>query len=385
MRAVGADISKYQVSFKPVGNLDFIIQRASYGLTKDEKFNVLLEGVRQIERRGAYHYFSTELDPVEQAEFFFRTQGGQGFKWLAVDYERTNNVLDGEGEAKLAEFWTYLHNLTDKPIVLYTSPYTYKDNIIAYNYRWELSPLWMAHYNIQDPQTGKPEIFSGDGWLFWQYTNEGNGAEYGVGSDDVCLDVFNGTVEELDAWLGIEEEDCCEELRKDIDVIYNSLDALWTLATESDVGIRVEANANKIELNGIDLDQQAGEIEKLFEQLGILRAKEIAHTREHEEEITELREDVDYCATKANSNFDEICDLDKEIADLRQVCQTLSDEVANNHDSIADLQEDIKQHEGELNSCADDMNKLEEQIDNITIPITNHTHWYQRLWRKLFG
>ena len=118
-RAKGIDISKWQVSFQDQGNIDFIIIKCSEGLAKDPLFDQFCQDVQGIERRAAYHYFRTGVDPIEQAEFFHRAQGNQGFKWLAVDYEKTHNTLDAGAERDLQLFWVTLEGLTEKPLVLY--------------------------------------------------------------------------------------------------------------------------------------------------------------------------------------------------------------------------------------------------------------------------
>lgn len=224
-RAGGIDISKWQISFEPQGNIDFIFQRTSYGLTKDEKFNVFLPGVKAIERRGAFHYFDTELDPIEQAEFFFRTQGGQDFKVLAMDYEGHGNELDEQGEENLWQFYQHLKSLTDKKIILYLTEYTYFMCLIAYNDRWQDVECWFARWNPSlDPQTDSPMFNEDWPWTFWQWESKGNekGEEYGVGSVDIDLDVFNGTTEELDEWLGITVQpptDCDELVQEAIKTV----------------------------------------------------------------------------------------------------------------------------------------------------------------------
>ena len=234
MRATGIDISKWQGAFEPQGNIGFVIQKVSEGLAKDALYDELLPAVKQIERRGAYHYFRTAVDPIEQAEFFWNTVKDEGFKWLVVDYEKTHNTLDARGEDNLALFVNYLETypIPGAELVLYTSPYIFRDNLLAYNDFWADVPLWMAHYNGQDPETGAPNTWGND-WLFWQYSADGNGkgAEYGVGSADVDLNVFNGTVGDMDEWLGLTNNDSditnpdCdfEKLLHDLDVDYSIL------------------------------------------------------------------------------------------------------------------------------------------------------------------
>lgn len=74
-RAHGIDISKYDKFFNPetaTAQLDFVIQRISYGIRQDEAFGDLVDGVMRVPIRGGYHYLSsggkdcktTALSPV---------------------------------------------------------------------------------------------------------------------------------------------------------------------------------------------------------------------------------------------------------------------------------------------------------------------------------
>jgi len=396
MRAVGIDISKYQGTFEPQGNINFIIQRASYGLTKDEKFNQLLPGVKQIERRGAYHYFSTELDPIEQAEFFFRTQGGQGFKWLAVDYEKTGNTLDAQGEQALTAFWHELHSKTEKPILLYTSSYVLRDNLIAYNGEWAYGDeLWIANYR---DLAGEPETF-GTGWLFWQHTKEGNGAEYGVGSEFVDLNVFNGTVAELDDWLNIEPVDCCEELEKRINTIAtNYANSINANGSAIDVLRETLERYYQMTIDYCDrYTEMQEEIKGLTADLGILRAREIAHTREHNErmdsivdgvvyknhkDIEALQHELETANKYIHSRLDDLLEKYAGLEERLGLEEMITDNnyMATN-ELIAELQEDMNEL---MHSTVDELHVLagyvDKRIKELTIPETNHSHWWQRLF-----
>lgn len=195
MRAVGIDISHWQGSFKNLGNIDFIIQKVSDGLYKDSLYDELLPSVKTVEHRGGYHWFRTDTDPIAQAEFFYKAQAGQGFQFLAMDYERHGNSLDARGEKNLWIFYQKLLELTSKTIYLYTTEYVLRDNLLIYNDRWLDVPFWVARYNPGlDEQTVSPLFLDlGNDWAIWQYSADGNkkGGEYGVGSADVDLNVWN--------------------------------------------------------------------------------------------------------------------------------------------------------------------------------------------------
>jgi len=206
VRARGMDISHYQGDFKYKSNRDFIIIKATEGWSwTDPRFEEYLPEVQKVPIRGAYHYFRTGMDPLAQADFFWRTVKDHGFHFLAVDYEKTNNTLDEDGELNLWAFWLKLASLSNIPVVLYTSPYIFRDNLCKHNKGWESVPLWMAHWNGLDQENGSPTVFDASGWLLWQWTNAGLGSMFGVSSDTVDLDVFNGTLEEMKAWLSEKE------------------------------------------------------------------------------------------------------------------------------------------------------------------------------------
>lgn len=54
-------------------------------------------------------------------------------------------------------------------------------------------PLWIAWYNPTQPKI--PPIW--DDWTLWQYTDNGDGAPYGVESKNIDLNYFNGTEQEF--------------------------------------------------------------------------------------------------------------------------------------------------------------------------------------------
>ena len=146
MRKNGMDISHHQGTFEYQGNLDFIIQRSSNGLIYDTKYWKFLPEVQKVKIRGVYHYFRTDKDPVEQAEFFNEAQGGQGFHFLAIDWEEEHNILDELGAGYFWEFYQHLLTLTNKPIFLYTRELLLRDTLLPYNGLWLAVPLWVARW-----------------------------------------------------------------------------------------------------------------------------------------------------------------------------------------------------------------------------------------------
>jgi len=229
-RENGMFISEYQGSFTNLGNLDYIFQRASDGLVTDDKFYDMLPQVKTIERRGAVHNFRPEKDWKQQADKLLGLANGHGFKMLCGDYE--SGILDRQAAIDFFCFLSYIQQQRpDAKDLFYTTIYKLRDCLIPYEgietpfgpIDWHNFDFWLARYYIStdpatklttlliDPQTKVPGLDIGgvpvwDQWTFWQYWADGNqqGAKYGCGSRDTNLDVFNGTLAELDEWLASE-------------------------------------------------------------------------------------------------------------------------------------------------------------------------------------
>lgn len=213
-RAHGIDISKYDRSFNPefvTGQLDFVIQRASYRTTKDELFDQLNVGVQKVPIRGAYHYLNSDTDWKAQADKFISVVAGKGFHFFVCDLEETVNVLS-TAFAYMAWQWIhYVEQQSGLKVLLYTSPNVY--NLIVrpseskYNIDWNTVDLWQAQWLYVPDPNKNPSTISGRtaGWKIWQYTKSGDGYAYGVGRSVVDLDVFNGTVIDMQTYLNISQ------------------------------------------------------------------------------------------------------------------------------------------------------------------------------------
>lgn len=136
--------------------------------------------------RGAYHYFIPKTDARKQADFFIRT--------VALEKGDLPPVLDVEtiGKQSPQQLKTSVKTWLDrveahygvKPI-LYTS-YKFKKRYLSDSI-FNTYPYWIAHYYVDSVRyEGK--------WHFWQHTDVGTVP--GI-DEEVDLDVFNGTFEEL--------------------------------------------------------------------------------------------------------------------------------------------------------------------------------------------
>ena len=214
-RAHGLDISKYDLFFKPLtaaGQLDFVIQRVSYRVTRDELFASLVEDVMSVPVRGAYHYLNSDVDWRTQADAFLSFVSGYEYHFFACDFEGAFNDLS---PAFAYQAWQWIHYIagrTNRPVLLYTSPSLYSNFIVPsqprYGIDWNTVLFWTAQWFYTPNPNGTPSMPPGRtaGWTFWQYTDQGNGPLYGVSRPTACdLDVFNGTPAQLRDWLKIEE------------------------------------------------------------------------------------------------------------------------------------------------------------------------------------
>jgi len=214
-RAHGIDLSKWDISFDPdkaTGQIDFVIQKASEGTFRDNKFGDLWAGVQKVPIRGAYHYLRSGMGWQAQADFFISVVKGFDFHFYALDYEGTSNTLNA-AFADMAHKWMdYVTAKAGKPVLLYTNPSHYDADLYPYGDWMKDFPLWLAQYwndPSPDKDPGTPKKRKTGDWTIWQWASEvnypGHAKEYGTPANNVDLNVFNGTVADMRAWLKLGE------------------------------------------------------------------------------------------------------------------------------------------------------------------------------------
>lgn len=216
MRATGIDVSKYDKWFDPkqsIHQIDFVIQRVGYGgslggCVKDEKFNVLYPAVREIPIRGGYWYINSHVNWKRQADFYLESVLGKEYHFHDCDFESDYNEMSLGFGSEAMEWINYVAIETKQKVLQYSNASCY-DAYLSWDKRTKNVPLWMAWPNEPiDEQTTEPYLpkkRKAKDWTFWQHSyNNLVGHEWGVGSADVDLDVFNGTVADLRTWLGLD-------------------------------------------------------------------------------------------------------------------------------------------------------------------------------------
>ena len=116
-------------------------------------------------RKGAYHFFRSSKDPVQQAKLFIRTVGNIGQDDLppVLDIETIHKGCSRETLNSRALTWLkeVEKHYGRKPVV-YSSAYFIRD-ILSKEIK-EHYPIWVAHYEKDTPMH--------EGWHIWQFSDK---------------------------------------------------------------------------------------------------------------------------------------------------------------------------------------------------------------------
>jgi GH25 family lysozyme M1 (1,4-beta-N-acetylmuramidase) len=217
-RAHGIDMSKYDLFFEPItatGQLDFVIQRVSYRTTRDEAFTTLLPGVLSVPIRLGYHYLNSDRGWREQADAYLSFVAGLEYHAHICDFESAFNVMSVEFAYQAWQWIQYVAEKTGKKVLIYTSLNEYNVYLTPsqtkyYGINWNTVDYWQAQWFFTPNPNGTPTMPTSRtaGWKLWQYTSKGDGTIYGVARPTACdLNVFNGSVADMRAWLGLDAEE----------------------------------------------------------------------------------------------------------------------------------------------------------------------------------
>ena len=206
-KIIGPDVSFYQddpgtpngIDFKRMNNVaDFVIIRAGQNLWVDPDFAQNWRDAKTAGLpRGSYWFYDSRADPKQQAELWVSlVKDDMGELPLFADFEE---AYKGEftGWTHWKKFLEHLRSLVgQKEIGIYTAYYYWVDNApnaatqagdLEYFHRY---PLWIANYGVDVPFVPKP--WTANEWIFWQFTAMGDGVLYGVESQEIDLNYFNG-------------------------------------------------------------------------------------------------------------------------------------------------------------------------------------------------
>lgn len=201
----GIDISKYQGD--EVSNLDenkdsltFIICKATGGITyTDPMFLNNWETIKEKGFiRGAYHFYYTIDDPLDQASNYLSKIKNLNSLDLPpiLDFEETSINSSEDIETIQSNLLIFLKELSEKTG---RTPIIYTDNNIANKYLTDSVfanyPLWIANYT-QNGAPKTPTTWKNKGWTFWQKSSS-----YTINSINNDFDLFNGNLDDLKQFI----------------------------------------------------------------------------------------------------------------------------------------------------------------------------------------
>ena len=216
---IGPDVSFYQDDPQTPQGINFIkmrqagagyiIIRAGQNLWGDRDFKAnWRESKAAGMPRGSYWFYDSRADPKKQAELWVsQFDGDFGELPLWCDFE-DNYGGSFKGWKNWYNFMERLKALVpDKELGVYTAYYYWLENMAgvptaSVNY-FKQYPLWIANYGTTTPLVPKPWI--ADEWTLWQFTDNGDGALYGVESGNIDLNYFNGDLAALKARFNLSD------------------------------------------------------------------------------------------------------------------------------------------------------------------------------------
>jgi lysozyme len=192
----GIDISHWQGSInwaKVSSQVKFAILKCSEGTNyRDDTYKTNKAGCANNGiPHGAYHFFRSNADPIDQAEIFYEWGNDSSMKFWCVDVEANNG---GNIRYVLQTMLQKLEQLTGRVPWIYTAKYFWNANIGAQSWA-SRCPLWVANYSVTQPTL--PAGWSK--WGVWQYSSHGTIA--GI-SGNVDMNIFNDNDYDLNAVFG---------------------------------------------------------------------------------------------------------------------------------------------------------------------------------------
>jgi lysozyme len=216
MTILGVDISKWDGNWdakkaKQAG-ATFAFIKASQATFTDPQFLVNWQKAKDAGLlRGAYHYLDYTKPGIDQANYFADLlKNDPGELPPVIDYElrRTdNNPSAALGFLRdcldqLMKRTELFENAAIKRPMIYTGPgfwVEYGDQTKR-DY-WIQFPIWNAHWITSNaPTVPLPWTI----WTFWQFTAKGPGEAFGSESLTMDMNRFNGTLNELMEFSGIQ-------------------------------------------------------------------------------------------------------------------------------------------------------------------------------------
>ncbi len=200
----GVDVSSYNgavtwTSVKGAG-IDFGYARLSTGaMLLDTQFDQNWSAMKAAGLlRGAYQFFRPGQDPTAQADLVIQKVGvlGLGDLPVVLDLETSENQSGATIVANIQAWVARVTAGTGRAPIIYTSKRVWDLNVPSTAFA--SLPLWVAAWGTAAPSL--PVEWTS--WTFWQFSD--SGSVPGIsGNPGVDLDVFNGTLAQLQSLAGM--------------------------------------------------------------------------------------------------------------------------------------------------------------------------------------
>ncbi len=205
-----------------------VILRCGQGSWEDRAYKTNRNNARAAGMiTGNYFYYDNRYHPKRQAE-----------KWASIidDNDKLGAWLDLEqdmaGEFKTYKHWydcvQYFKQL--KPEVelgIYTRASYFNDPAfsIPVNHSFRFMPLWVAHYNQSVTRPDMPKGWTT--WDFWQWTDDYPSEGWGVESEEIDMNFFNGTEQEFIIRYGLGNPPTPPAVQSTLDADFNGVRATY--------------------------------------------------------------------------------------------------------------------------------------------------------------
>lgn len=176
-----------------------VILRAGQNLWKDKAFDVSWRNAKAAGLlRGSYWFYDSRAHPKRQAEKWAETLGSDaGEMELWCDFEERY----GGAYSGWKHWYTFMENVKllspNKQLGVYTGYYYWQEFAAGVDY-FAQYPLWIAAYGATAPRI--PPIWKT--WLLWQYTDDYPADGWGAKSNEIDMNIFNGTEVDFTARYG---------------------------------------------------------------------------------------------------------------------------------------------------------------------------------------
>lgn len=216
---IGIDVSWHrgEIAWPAVkaSGIDFAFVKATEGVSfLDSRFYRNWGELRRAGiLRGAYHFFRPALDPVQQAQHFINTVGGQLYAYdlpPVLDVENSPDFVRQEflalaladRRSRVLKWLDVVERGLGRTPILYTNPDTWFTSL-GDSAQFARYPLWIANYGVSAPLV-PAKNWNGRGWSFWQFTDRAAVPGVNGGQPPTDKNFFRGNRSNLLAFLGLQ-------------------------------------------------------------------------------------------------------------------------------------------------------------------------------------